>query len=53
LTGFPQLCLWKKAEKPPFFVLLLFTSAVCVPYHDLDPASRASIKQDRAAMFFE
>jgi hypothetical protein len=38
--------------KPPFFGLLLFTSAVCLPYDDLDPATRATIKQNRAAMFF-
>jgi hypothetical protein len=33
--------LWKKPEKPPFFTLVLFTSVVCLPYDDLDPASRA------------
>jgi DNA-binding protein HU-beta len=44
--------MWKKPEKPPFFVYLLFTSAICLPYDDFDPASRAIIKQNRAAMFF-
>jgi DNA-binding protein HU-beta len=45
--------LWKKPEKPPFFTLVLFTSAVRLPYDDLDPASRTMIKQNRAAMFFQ
>jgi hypothetical protein len=51
LTGIPQHQLWKKPEKPPFSALLPFTSTVCLPYDDLDPASRKLIKQNRAAMF--
>ena len=51
--GPPTTCNVEKCPKNRHFLaLLLFTSAVCLPYDDLDPASRAMFKQNRAAMFF-
>jgi hypothetical protein len=41
----------KNARKTAISLHFPFTSACCLPYHDLDPATRSKAKQKRAAMF--